>query len=263
MTTHWTDRLSDYLDDEMSATERGACDAHLAACAACRETLGELRSVVATAQVDEDREPLVDLWPAILQQIAPAEAGARGADPHAAAPKRTTAALEFATQRDGALTERDRASARSQASRQFVFTLPQLALAASLLIAVSASVAYLAAGRAVSQPGAQEFVVQAFAEPVLAPSADVERANFADAQYDEAVADLEKILADLRDELNPQTVMIIERNLASIDQAIREARAALDADPANTFLNSHLADARRKKLDLLRRATTIHSTAGD
>ena len=278
MITHWTDRLSDYFDGDMSAADRAACDAHLATCGSCRDALDELRLVITTARADADREPQIDLWPAILQQIAPAEAGARSADPHAAALQGTTAALEFATQqdraatqrdwattqRDWAATRRDRASARSQASRQIVFTLPQLALAASLLIAVSAGVAYLAAGRALSPPpGAQEVVVQAFAEPVMAPSADVERANFADAQYDEAVADLEKILADLRDELNPQTVMVIERNLASIDLAIREARAALDADPANTFLNSHLADARRKKLDLLRRATMIHSSSGD
>jgi anti-sigma factor RsiW len=240
VTTHWTNRLSDYLDDGLTATERTECDEHLAACAACRETLGELRSVIATAQTDADRDPQVDLWPAILQQIAGSS-----------------------DQREWAGNQRDPAWTRSGASRQFVFTLPQLALAASLLIAVSAGVAYLAAGRALSQPAGQEVVVQAFAEPVMAASADVERADFADAQYDEAVADLEKILHDLRDELNPQTVMVIERNLASIDQAIHEARAALDADPANTFLNSHLADARRKKLDLLRRATMIHSTAGD
>jgi hypothetical protein len=231
VTTHWTDRLSEYLDDEMNVTERSQCDEHLAACAMCREALGELRMVVATAQADADRDPQIDLWPAVLEQIAPVEA-----------------------------------KTRPTASRQFVFTLPQLALAASLLIAVSASVAYLAAGRAVSQPDVLpdvlEVAIQAFAEP-MAPLANVERANFADAQYDEAVADLEKILVDLRDELNPQTVMVIERNLASIDQAIREARAALDGDPANTFLNSHLAEARRKKLDLLRRATMIHSTAGD
>jgi hypothetical protein len=211
----------------MSADDHAACAAHLAACEACREVLGELRMVIATARADANRDPVADLWPGILQQITPASARA-GAHP-----------------------------------RQVVFTLPQLALAASLLIAVSAGVAYLAAGRALSQPGVQEVPVQAFAEPFIAASADVERANFADAQYDEAVADLEKILADLRDELNPQTVMVIERNLASIDQAIREARAALDADPANTFLNSHLADARRKKLDLLRRATMIHASSGD
>lgn len=219
MTMHWTDRLSDYLDGELTAADHAACDAHLAACEECRDVLGELQMVVTTARADADRDPAIDLWPGVLQQIT-----------HAFT---------------------------------IVFTVPQLALAASLLIAVSAGVAYLAAGRALPQPGVQEVAVQAFAEPVMPASADVERANFADAQYDEAVADLEQILANLRDELNPQTVMVIERNLASIDQAIREARAALDADPANTFLNSHLADARRKKLDLLRRATMIHSSSGD
>ncbi|MGH9175199.1 MAG: hypothetical protein ACRD1H_12620, partial [Vicinamibacterales bacterium] len=68
---------------------------------------------------------------------------------------------------------------------------------------------------------------------------------------------------DQRDALDPRTVVVIERNLAVIDEAIRQARAALDADPANTFLNSHLADARRRKLDLLRRAMTLSSGAGD
>ena len=259
MITHWTDRLSDYLDNELSAADRATCEAHVATCEMCREVLTELRVVIAAARADAEQAPAIDLWPAILQQIAPTEADARSGEPHPVAAPRTTAALAFAP-------ARDQASAPSTARRQVVLTLPQLALAASLLIAVSAGVSYvsyLAAGRARSQPGVQEVPVQAFAEPGMPASANVERANFADAQYDEAVADLEKILTDLREELNPQTVMVIERNLASIDQAIREARAALDADPANTFLNSHLADARRKKLDLLRRATMIHSNSGD
>ena len=260
MTTHWTDRLSEYLDGDMSPVDHAACDAHLASCDTCREVLGELQMVITTAHDDAAQEPGADLWPGILQRIqdAPAEAGAGGL---ATTPELEAHGVVHDFAGRELIVQRDRASARS--SGQFVFTLPQLALAASLLIAVSAGVSYLAAGRALSRPVAQEAPVQAFAEPVMPASADLERANFADAQYDEAVADLENILADLRDELNPQTVMVIERNLASIDQAIREARAALDADPANTFLNSHLADARRKKLDLLRRATMIHSTSGD
>jgi hypothetical protein len=52
-------------------------------------------------------------------------------------------------------------------------------------------------------------------------------------------------------------VLILERNLKAIDAAINEARMALEQDPANPFLNSHLADARRRKLDLLRHATEI------
>jgi hypothetical protein len=129
---------------------------------------------------------------------------------------------------------------------------------------VSAAVAYVAAGRGTPAPApaSQEAPIQAMAEPTLPPSSDIAPANFADAQFDRAVSDLERILVEQRDELDPRTVMVIERNLAAIDEAIRQARTALDADPANPFLNSHLADARRRKLDLLRRATTLNS-AGD
>jgi negative regulator of sigma E activity len=239
VSTHWTERFSEYLDGELTPAEITACDAHLAQCEPCRTVLAELRLVIATAQSDPEQLPVTDLWPGVLAQITSAPAEARGeVVPLRQRPPR----------------------------KQFVFTLPQLALAASLLIAVSAGVAYLAAGRSLSttaRPAAVGPAIQAQAESTLPPSENVQRANFADAQFDQAVADLEQILVDMRDELDPRTIVVIERNLSAIDQAIREARAALDADPANTFLNSHLADARRKKLELLRRATMIHSTSGD
>jgi hypothetical protein len=54
---------------------------------------------------------------------------------------------------------------------------------------------------------------------------------------------------------------VIERNLQTIDEAIRQARQALEDDPANPYLNSYLVDSRRRKLDLLRRATQLASVA--
>jgi hypothetical protein len=42
--------------------------------------------------------------------------------------------------------------------------------------------------------------------------------------------------------------------LKSIDDAIDQCRRALQADPSNVYLNTHLADARQRKLVLLRRA---------
>ena len=235
MTTHWTDRLSEYHDGELSPAEQTACESHLAGCAECRDVLAEIRDVVAMARSDEDHMPASNLWPGILAKI---DSGAAAVEPH----------------------DRvwGRASARSR--RQVTFSLPQLAMAATLLIAVSAAVAYVAAGRSTLQPVPvvfREAPIQAMAEPVGAPSADVTPANFADAAFDRAVTDLERTLVEQRAELDPRTIVIIERNLAVIDEAIRQARAALDADPANTFLNSHLADARRRKLELLRRATSI------
>jgi hypothetical protein len=175
-----------------------------------------------------DVSPSTDLWPGIESRLAPR--GERGAQ------------------------------------RVISFTLPQLALAATLLIAASAAVSWVALGasRAPAPPGGDstQVPIQAVVEPRDALQPDVQRATFADAQYDAAVADLERILREESQRLDPQTVMVIERNLRGIDEAIRESRAALDADPANTYLNSHLADARRRKLELLRRAAGLSTTGG-
>lgn len=252
MTTHWTERLSEFHDGELSPVDHAACEAHLAECAACREVLQDLQLVIVAARADADRDPSTDLWPGIQSRI-----GSAKAEPHILA--------EPHSSEGAAVTEMwGRALARANRSRkQITLSLPQLALAASLLIAVSAGVSYVAAGRSINRPAPQETPIQAMAEPMMGPSTDVTPANFADEQFDRAVADLERILVEQRDELDPRTVVVIERNLTVIDDAIRQARAALDADPANTFLNSHLADARRRKLELLRRATNIASSSGD
>jgi hypothetical protein len=148
---------------------------------------------------------------------------------------------------------------RAAAARAFTFTLPQLAMAATLLIAVSAGVSWLALRPGPSSPASPETAIRAVAEPTDAVQGDVQRATFADAEYDAAIADLEQVLREGRDALDPQTVMVLERNLRAIDDAIRQSRAALDADPANTYLNTHLADARRRKLELLRQAALLSS----
>ena len=135
-------------------------------------------------------------------------------------------------------------------------------MAASLLIAVASGLTWLAARPAAPAGDGQE-VVLAESEPAGLVQGDVQNANFADAQFDAAVTDLERILREDRDRLDPRTVLVIERNLQAIDDAIREARMALNDDPANTYLNSHLADARRRKLELLRHVTTLASAGGD
>ncbi len=154
---------------------------------------------------------------------------------------------------------------RSGGGRTFTFTLSQLAVAASLLIAVASGVTYLASNRPALNGGGQpQEVIQAYRESTdTNGSGQIVPANFADAQFNAAVEDLERILREERGRLDPRTVLILERNLRAIDAAITEARMALEQDPANPFLNSHLADARRRKLDLLRHATELASAGGD
>jgi Putative zinc-finger len=69
MSDLWTDRLSEYLDGELSAGEQAELETHLRGCAECAALLVELRRVVARARAVEDRPPTRDLWPGIAQHI--------------------------------------------------------------------------------------------------------------------------------------------------------------------------------------------------
>jgi anti-sigma factor RsiW len=241
MTVHeeWTDQLSDYLDGELSADERQAVEAHLRGCAECAAVLNDLKRVVSRAAAADVRPPHADLWAGIAARI----------DGTAPAGRVTP------------FTPRE--------SRRFAFTLPQLAAAAALLIAVSGGIAWQAAERigAAGTPAATTAAATPAepAAPVVTPAAAtgaadfarVEAVSMADAQYDAAVADLEKALKAGRGRLDTSTIAVVEHNLQIIDQAINQAREALAADPANSYLSSHLVEARRRKLDLLRRATAL------
>ena len=121
----------------------------------------------------------------------------------------------------------------------------RLALAATVLIAVTATITIR-----VSRPPAGSPAQAATAPPAVAGFT-------ADREYVLAAEDLERVLDEGRDKLSPGTVAVLERNLALIDAAIAEARAALEADPANADLRALLWGVHRQKLDLLDRATRL------
>jgi anti-sigma factor RsiW len=235
MTMHqeWTDQLSDYLDDELQESERASVEAHLKDCAACTAVLNDLQRVVARAQAAANlaRPPQTDLWQGVAGRID-----------------------------------------RIRQPRRVSFTVAQLAAAAAILVAVSAGISWRLhpsiAGRSPSNTTAEN------ANPPSGGGADsssglraerqarpdevsVTGVSLADDQYDAAVADLEKALKLGRGRLDTATIAIVEQNLQTIDQAIAQAREALSADPANSYLTGHLVEARRRKLDLLRRATAL------
>jgi tetratricopeptide (TPR) repeat protein len=251
MHEEWVKKLSDYLDGELADAEQEAVESHLAGCAACAQVLEDLKGVVSRAASIQPRPPAADLWPGIAARIdAPS-----GRD--ALTPFRRPEPWQW----------------RRMLSRRLSLSLPQLAAAAVLLMAVSVGIAWSIAARPASpsqklQPSAGS---AAEAERPRSDQSrqngadsqarvdDVQTANisFADQQYDAAVADLEKALDRGRGRLDAATIAIVEHNLQIIDQAIAQARQALAADPANGYLSSHLVEARRRKLDLLRRAAAL------
>ena len=68
----WTDRLSDYLDGELTASEERALGSHLQECAACRTNLEELRAIVASLASDPITardQPTLEEWLAIRRAL--------------------------------------------------------------------------------------------------------------------------------------------------------------------------------------------------
>lgn len=218
MTDQWTNRLSEYLDGELNASERQALESHLATCAACGQTLDELRRVVARAGSLEDRPPAKDLWSGVARRIGVSV-------PNAVVD----------------LTERRR--------RRFSFTMPQLAAAAVVLISASGAGVW-----AMVQDGRQP---SAFSRPQASPNSSLIAWVDSNQAYDASVAQLQQALENGRGRLDTATVRVLEANLHIIDQAIAQARAALTADPGSAYLSLHLAQTMRTKLELLRRAQSI------
>jgi anti-sigma factor RsiW len=77
------------------------------------------------------------------------------------------------------------------------------------------------------------------------------------ADFDRATNELGVILAAERGRLRPETVAVLERNLAVIDAAIAESRAALARDPANAELRRLFAAVSRQKVELLQWVTRV------
>ena len=219
MNDQWTDRLSEYLDGELADAERMALEAHLTACADCTAVLADLRRVVARAQALDDRPPARDLWSGIAERI-------------------------------GVSTDD---LARRRARRRVSFTVPQLIAASVALIALSAGVA-----RLVLRPTTNREPTAMNPGSVSVVPVAIQKAG---ATADHDVQDLRLALADGQrtGRLSPMTVHRIEHSLAVIDSALAEGKRALAVDPKSAYLNQHLADTMRRKMEFLREANRIAS----
>lgn len=222
----WVEQLSEHLDGGLPAEESRALEVHLAGCAECRQTLADLRDIVARAHELGPVEPARDLWPGIAEALG---------RPHV---------IAFPGTR------------RHAVPRGLFLTVPQLAAAASVLALLSALATWwagpgLGARGAVPDVPADEAPV-GMAATSLGPAPDLAR----------ELSALESVLAEARSRLDPNTVRILEKNLGVIERAIGESRSALEMDPGNEYLRQHLDRAYRDKADFLREVALITEWEG-
>lgn len=227
MSVNWTDRLSEYLDGELSGEEAGALEARMAEDAELRSVLDELRAVKQAAAARPDLRAPAGLWQGVESRIDQAQPPVE----------------------EGVGRERE---TRAGLGRKLMFTLPQLAAAAGIVLLLGISLGRLT--ESADAPGAMD-------APATTVDAQVpgETGGPGEQQpgYAVFVRDLEARLDAGRGVLEPGTARVLEESLAKIDSAIVQARAALENDPNNAYLNHHLASARARKLRLLEDATTL------
>ena len=214
-----------------------ANEKHRERCTDCAAVWDELERISAAARVLPTLSPSRDLWAGIEARLSPGlEGGGRAL-----------------TGRAGVLTSGGR-------SRWLALRAVRLAAAAALLVATTATVTWRLAVRDSNgaPPAALASGGSATSPQELAlDGTDDGRDRLASYERDfgtmtDEIRALEAVLATQSGRLEPATITVIERNLALIDRAITESRAAFIQDPASRFLAVQLTRSYSSKLSLLR-----------
>ena len=225
--------LPDYLEGNgLVATARVAAGAHLRDCVDCAALVADLRMIVRDAGELPVLTPSRDLWSGIESRIESPVVSltARITGEHAAADLVIPVPVPRAT----------------------IWSTRRVAVAASLLVAVTAGATYWAVARTVSTPATvattERVTGAARSTPVIAAA----NRPTAEQTFDREIAVLHNIVRDRRADLDSTTIVVIEKNLHLIDQAIAECKVALARNPASAFLADRLNHAYDSKLQVLR-----------
>jgi anti-sigma factor RsiW len=209
--------LNDYIDGALNATERASVDQHLSACAACRELIEDLQAIlVATRDLDVN-EPPVRAWPRLERAIK---------------------------------VEREH-RVRPAGSRPYRTSIPWLAAAAALVLATLVGVRYTRAPRTDAPSAGANPVASADGSAQAAAESVESELRLAESHYEKAIKGLEVIANTEQSELDPRTAATLQKNLAVIDQAISESRAAVRAQPASEPAQQSLIEGFKTKIGLL------------
>ncbi|HEU4584759.1 MAG TPA: zf-HC2 domain-containing protein [Gemmatimonadaceae bacterium] len=237
--------LPGYLEGELDAAERRAVERHAAVCARCASLLADVATIVRDARELPALTPSRDLWPDIETRIQPDVVPL------------STARVE-----------------KEERARRVLprWTTARLAAAAAALVVTTAGVTYVAtthldvahttvaaSGAAAGGSPASGSPGGRTAVPSTTPSGSVRNASSLSSEqlYDQEIAHLQTIVRERRSLLDTATIAVIQRNLAVIDSAIAQSKAALAADPNSRFLNEQLNSVLDQKVELLRTAALL------
>jgi hypothetical protein len=212
---NYRDAIQELADGALGPIRRAELQVHLDGCPRCRALAADLSRIRGVA-VSLDRLTPPD---AVWLQVA------------------------------GRLHQEGRIAAQASAPRVSHRRIAALAIAASLVIAVGASIFVLLPRNAgqPAQPVAQQGNAQS-EDPVQSFANEI---RLAEQHYQNAIAKLEEAAKSDEDVLDPQTAAVLKKNLQVIDQAIAESRDALRVEPQSAPARDTLFEALRRKVLVL------------
>jgi len=230
------ERLMAYRERELDATTAAWMVRHQQACRVCETLMRDLDALVEQAAVLPTMSPSRDLWPDVLSRLDA---------PVVPLSTRFTPAASLTT---------------ATGSRRGV-SIRMFAVAATMLVAVSSAVTWQVArsrgaAAADSTASANLLAARADVRPDTRSLQPVANADV-DVVYEREIAALRVIVNERFAELDSATVAVLRSNLAIIDKAIADSRAALEKDPGSRALSSSLDRALENKLALMRRVSLL------
>jgi putative zinc finger protein len=231
------DELNDFADGILTDARKAIVVEHLSMCDTCRvEHENIIGLMSSTRDLPRSVLPEPDIWPGLRRQL----------DSRKEAVLRTAA-----SQPEGAIR-------RSREHSSVWRSGPFLAAAAVVLMVASSAVT-AAVFRAGWVPASRSD--STLRAPTIQDRAPALLIGFyeTEAEYRKTIAELKTTVDLQRSSLSPETIRTVDRSLAVVDSAIKEARAALLADPNNQVLVDLLSATYQRKLDLLRRTSELGS----
>ena len=216
------DLINGYVEDTLGPAERAEVDRHLESCADCRQLAADLTEIRRAAGSLEMREPPARAWLRLERAIQ----------------------LESRHTADAAATETGASGPRWRA-------IGALAAAAVLIVATGVGLRYTVFNR--GSHATTTSSTESAASADAAANAQVVEAELraAESHYDRAIKGLEQIASSEQGALDPTTAATLQKNLAVIDQAISESRAAVRAQPTSEPAVNSLMENFKTKLALL------------
>jgi anti-sigma factor RsiW len=225
-------RLHDHVENLLADDVAHEVEEHLAACAECRDNRAALEQLLSeVADLPVEATPSRDLWPDVRARMKPdVEPGVES----------------VAAEDNGVIPLMGRGAS---GSRRISFSMGQLLAASIALAFISGGVVWMVLNGGANASGVT------IASDVPVTSSVVTAASTASGQYEQAIASLESVLEQGKGLLDPETLATIEGSLRIVNEAIDEARQALESDPNNDLLNRLLIQNQQSKLRVLRQAS--------